>query len=146
MKKTELKQLIVETYKELIIEKSIINENLKLAKQNFLDKGLIPQEQFDEIVKLDPTPTKKYVYWLVRTVLKDKIKLGELGNTISEFDVFVKRNSLDKKDIMQYASYDELKKVIDHLNSSTSASSKEAESDYEVILDTPDLYVVSPRT
>ena len=143
MKKQELQTLIL----EVISETLLITENLKLAKQNFLEKGLISQKQFDAIVALDPSPSKKYTYWLVRTVLNEKIKeLSELQNAISEFDVFATRDRVEKKDIMTYKSFADLKKVVDKLNSMATASSREAESDFEVVVDTPTLWVASPHT
>jgi len=61
--------------------------NSKLAKQNFLKKGLISPEEFQKILEAVPNTTK-YVYWMCKQYSdkKQNIELSHLFNIITEFD------------------------------------------------------------
>jgi len=75
---------------EKYINKKIIlvEQSMKLAKQNFLKKGLISPEDFEQIVTVDPSRTKKYVYWMCKQYANksQNIDLSHLFNIITEFD------------------------------------------------------------
>jgi hypothetical protein len=146
-KKIEI-ALLKEKIERISGKKVTFKENRKLAKQNFLNKGLITQEEFDKLVEIDPTPQKKYVFWLAKQYKEEGKSFDVLKNIIEEFDVFVNKNKFKEKeaDINFYKTFDQLQKAVDHLNQIGGMSLKELENDYDIIVDNKDLYIVSPNT
>ena len=142
-------KILTERIEKLINKKVVLIENAKLAKQNYLDKGLISQEEYDNLVNIDPTSSKKYVLWLTKKYKEENISIDDLKNTIEEFDVFVRKNKLtrEKADINSYKTFNDLKNTVDNLNQTGEGMSlKELENDYDVIVNNEDLYIVSPKT
>ena len=139
---------VIRKLEELSNKKVMLIENRKLAKQLFLDKGLISQQQFDEIVNIDPSPQKKYVFWLVKNFLNEKTDLNDLKNTIEEFNTFVNKDKFKdrEKDINYYKTFNDLKAAVSKINQTGGASLKELENDYKVILNNENLYIASPQT
>lgn len=138
---------VISIIREEVKNYLLVRENIKMSKQNYLQTNKITLEDLDRIIAIDPTPQKKYVLWLTKRFVDENIKdLDLLRNTIEEFNVFVSHNRVEQKDIMQYKTFEELKKIVDNLNQSNTASSKELEKDYDVIVDKPELYIVKPNT
>jgi len=147
-KKIEI-ALLKEKIERISGKKVLFKENRKLAKQNFLNKGLITQEEFDRLVEIDPTSQKKYVFWMTKKYKEEGVNFDELKSTIEEFDVFVNKNKFKEKeaDISFYKTFDDLQKAVDRLNETGEGMSlKELENDYDVIIDNKDLYIVSPNS
>jgi len=123
-----------------------IAENIKLAKQLF-DQGKISKEDFESLLKADPTPQKKYSGWMVKMFIQDKVSIDNLRNTIEEFDTFLKKGKAKTKDINAFKSFKELRAEVEELNQSgEGVSAKELENDYEVIINNADLYIAVPHT
>lgn len=133
-------QLLEEAY-------DFIQEKLSVGK-SFVQQGSLSQEDFDQIVNADPTKQKKYVGWLASQWVKGQVSdPNVLRNTIEEFDVFANRGKVKNKDIYQYKTFNDLKSEVDRLNDSGEAiSSKDLESDFEVIRDDENLLIMSPHT
>jgi len=124
---------------------SLLLENMKQGKL-YVQQNKIEQSVLDEIVSIDPSKTKKYVGWLCKMYIQNNYQISSLKSYVEEFDVFVQKNKSDTKDIGVFKTIDEFKSYVDVLNNIGTASLKEAESDYDVILDNEDLYIVSPNT
>lgn len=126
---------------------SSIVENRQLTKA-LLQKGEISEELYKKIEDADPTPQKKYMFWMAKQLLSnDTLNIDMLRNTIEEFDLFVKRGRIrEKKDVNAYKTFDELKKVVDEINERGAKSNKEMERDFEIIEDTEDMYIVVPHS
>lgn len=123
-----------------------LNENKKQAKQ-YLDKGDIDKETFDELLKIDPSPTKKYVGWMAKQIVSAKLTPSDLKSYIEEYHVLHSKNKVKTKDINQFKSFGDLKKEVDKINQSgDNLSLKDLEEDYEVIVDNDDLYIAVPHT
>jgi hypothetical protein len=126
---------------------SIINEKLAYAKV-LLQQGKLTKEDFDNIVSIDKTPTKKYVGWMANQWSLNNINdIDTLRNTIEEFDSFCNKGKVKNKDIQSYKTFEDLKEIVDHLNQTGEGISvKDLESDYDVIRDDNNLLIMSPHT
>lgn len=124
-----------------------IVENRQLTK-NLLQKGEISEELYKKIEEADPTPQKKYMFWMAKQLLSnDSLNIDILRNTIEEFDLFVKRGRIrEKKDVNAYKTFEELKKVVDEINERGAKSNKELERDYEVVEDSEEMFIVVPHS
>ena len=52
-------------FKKTSKEQSVLTENKKQAKL-YVVQGKLSKEDFDTLVSIDPSPTKKYVGWMAR--------------------------------------------------------------------------------
>jgi len=141
MKKSELKKLI----KEEIINFLLI-ENKNQTKKIFLDKRKLTQEEFNELEDIDPTPQKKYMFWMAKEYIDNHISFDDLRKYITEYDVLLGKHKIEERDIYKIKSFDELKQIINDINQRGSASLKELENDFSVIRNDKNLYIVSPNT
>jgi hypothetical protein len=124
-----------------------IQEGTKLAKQ-YIMQGKLSEDDYNQIINIDPTPTHKYVDWMAKQWVSGSIKdYDTLRNTIEEFDSFLNKGKTTKKDIYQYKTFDELNVEVDRLNQTGEGLSvKDLESDYDVVVDSEDLLIMSPHT
>lgn len=124
-------------------------ESKKQAKI-YLDQGKITPEDFNRILGIDPSDTKKYVGWLSKIYISgEETDFDNLRNTIEEFDTFIKSGSIKKEqsDISGYKSFEQLKNVVDELNKSGSGiSAGRLEGDFDVLVDNENLRIVAPYT
>jgi len=111
---------------------SILKENRKQAKELVVQGKLSPTD-FEEIVRIDPSPTKKYTGWLARQWVNKTTSgiqsIDNLRNTIEEYDAFVTSGKAKTKDIFQFKSFADLKKEVDELNAIGSESKSELRDD-----------------
>lgn len=145
----KLKYILKQEIRESIGRESIIDENRKLAKQ-FVDQGKLSHGDFIKLTNIDPTNTKKYVGWLAKQWIANEngeFTFDQLRTTIEEFNAFLTRGKTKHKDIFQYSTFADLKLDVDYLNNSgEGVSVKNLESDYETIVDTNELLIMSPHT
>ena len=123
-----------------------LNENRKMAIKKYLDPELISKEDFDAIVAADPTTTKKYVLWMTKQFVENKVLLEDMRNKIEEFDLFSTRGRIQEKDINKYKTYNDLVELIDEINEKGARSNRELENDYDVEVDNEDLFIAIPHT
>jgi hypothetical protein len=133
--------------KLLLENKNYILENVKQAKM-YVDQGKLSKEELEELVKIDPTPTRKFVGWMAKQwINKTVTDIDDLRNTIEEFSTFLEKGKTKTKDINQFKSFSDLYKEVDELNKTgEGASVKDLESDYDTVLDNSDLLIMSPHT
>jgi hypothetical protein len=114
----------------------------------FVKQGKISQQELDDILNIDPTPSKKFTGWMAKQwFLKNVKDLDTLRNTIEEFNVFLERGKTKERDIYKYSNFKELQDDVDYLNkTSQNISIKDLEEDYEVVRDDQDLLVCVPHT
>ena len=125
---------------------NILQENKKQAKL-YVIQGKLSQEDFDKLVSIDSSPTKKYVGWMAKQwIAKTVTDIDELRNKVEEYDAFVKNGKAKTKDIYQFASFADLKKEVDELNAMGSESKSELRDDYEIIVDDDKLLIAVPHT
>lgn len=130
----------------------VINENKAQLKQ-LLASNKISQEEFNQILQNDTTPTKKYVGWIGRQYLKIKAENApfdwdELRNAVTEFIAMVNSGSITGEDsnIEKYPTYEALQKKVDAANQQAKAnpSKSQVEGEVQVYLDNKDALVVAP--
>lgn len=127
-------------------KKLTLQENVKTAKQ-FVVSGKLSEDDLKKIIKIDPTPTRKFVGWMSKVFIKEKPSIDALRNTVEEYNVFLEKGKAKTKDINQFKSFRELQSEVNELNDSgDTLSLKELENDYEVIMDNDDLLIMSPHT
>lgn len=116
----------------------------------YLDQGKLSQEDYNRLLSIDPSPTKKYVGWLAKIFLsKEETDIDNLRNTIEEFDAFVQRGGIKKEqaDISSYKSFAQLREIVDRLNQTGEGiSTGQLEGDFDVVVDNEDLRIVVPYT
>ena len=127
--------------------KTYIKENVKQAKQ-YVSSGKLSQDELKKLIEIDPSKTRKYVGWMAKQwVQKNVTDIDELRNTVEEYNTFLEKGKAKTKDIYQLKTFDLLKKEIDEINQSGEGISvKDLESDYDIVMDTPELYIASPHT
>jgi hypothetical protein len=136
------------TYTKLLTEnKTHILENVKQAKM-YVDQGKLSKEELEELVQIDPTPTRKFVGWMAKQwINKTVTDIDDLRNTIEEFNTFLEKGKTKTKDINQFKSFSDLYNEVDELNKTGEGISvKDLESDYDTVLDNSDLLIMSPHT
>jgi len=128
---------------------SILKENRKQAKELVVQGKLSPTD-FEEIVRIDPSPTKKYTGWLARQWVNKTTSgiqsIDNLRNTIEEYDAFVTSGKAKTKDIFQFKSFADLKKEVDELNAIGSESKSELRDDYEIVTDDDKVLIAVPHS
>jgi len=126
--------------------KVAIIENVKQAKQ-YLQTGKLSEDDLKTLIEIDPTPTRKYVGWMAKIWITEHPDLDDLRNTIKEFNTFLEKGKTKTKDIYQVKSFKDLQSEVEYLNNTGEGKSvKELESDYDTVVDTADLLVISPHT
>jgi hypothetical protein len=130
------------------IKRSNINsilENRKQAKQ-YVAAGKLSQGDFDNLVRIDPTDTKKYVGYMAKIYINQEVPMSELESYIPEYHVFVKNNKTEHKDINVFKSFDDLKRHVDHLNNiGANVSVKDLEKEYDTIVNNNRILMLSPK-
>lgn len=122
-------------------------ESVKQAKQ-YISQGVLSQDEGNAIIQADPTPQKKFAGWMAKQWISKTVNnLDELRNTVEEYNVFLNKGKAKTNDIYKFKTFNDLKQEVDYLNETgEGSSSKDLESDYEVIRDDEDLLVIVPHT
>jgi hypothetical protein len=133
--------------KLLLENKKYILENVKQAK-TYVSQGKLTVDDLKKLIELDPTPTRKFVGWMAKQwIAKNITDLDDLGNVVEQYNTFLDKGKARTKDINQFKSFADLSNEVNSINQSGEGkSSKDLESDYDTVLDNPDLLVMSPHT
>jgi hypothetical protein len=126
--------------------KPLVLENVKQAKQ-YVEQGKLSQEDFETLVKIDPSKQKKYVGWMAKIWIKDKPDIDDLRNKIEEFNTLLEKGKTKTKDINNFKSFSDLENEVEEINKrGEGISVKELENDYETIIDNSDILIMCPHT
>jgi hypothetical protein len=126
--------------------KPLVLENVKQAKQ-YVEQGKLSQEDFETLVKIDPSKQKKYVGWMAKIWIKDKPDIDDLRNKIEEFNTLLEKGKTKTKDINSFKSFSDLENEVEEINKrGEGISVKELENDYETIIDNSDILIMCPHT
>ena len=130
---------------------SVLQENRKQAKE-LVVQGKLSPEDFELLVSIDPSSTKKYTGWMAKQWINEPSlgsgieSIHKLRNTIEEYDVFVTNGKAKTKDIFQFKSFADLKKEVDELNAMGSESKSELRDDYEIVTDDDKVLIAVPHS
>ena len=137
--------IIIEN-KLLRSNRSAILENTKQAKQ-YVQQGKLTPEELKTFIELDPSPTRKYVGWMAKQFINGEADVDGLSSYVKQFDTLAGKNKTQTQDIYQLKSFKDLKSEVDDINASGGdKSTKDLESDFDVVIDNSDLYIASPHT
>ncbi len=135
-------------FKKTSKEQSVLTENKKQAKL-YVVQGKLSKEDFDTLVSIDPSPTKKYVGWMAKQWIEPtrSFSIDDLRNNIEEYNSFAVRDRVKTKDINQFKSFADLAKEVHELNQmGAGVSDRELEEDYETVVDNDKLLICVPHT
>jgi len=149
MKNKSINNLMFEGYRA-----NLVFLESKQELKGMLAKGTITQDEFNQILSSDNSPSKKYVGWIGRQYLRTKepnapFDWDSLRNAATEFIALVNNNRIQGEDsnIQKYSNYEALQKKVDEVNQQAAEAGptrKQAEQDMEVDFDNKDALVVSP--
>lgn len=132
-----------------LIYKFILQENRKQAKELVIQGKLSPSD-FETIVKIDPSTTKKYTGWMAKQWINKDINgiksIDDLRNVIEKYDVFTKSGKTSVSDIYQFKTFKDLESEIDKINKSGPESKSELRDDYEIVRDDDKLLIAVPHS
>jgi len=143
MVKTKDQTLLEAAYQATLL----IIENKKQAQQ-LVDQGKLSREDFDRIVAIDQTPTKKFTGWLAKQwSLGQVTNPDEAKSVLDTFNKLASTKKIKQTDIQQYKTFQDLKAEIDKAeNIGAGISNKQMQGSFEVIRDDEDLLIISPYT
>jgi len=87
-------------------------EGVASVRRNYLDTKKITPEQFEEIKQVDPSPNKKYMDWVAKIAVDNDVSIASLKNLIDGFHEASEKGKIDKADIYQYKTIEELKNAV----------------------------------
>jgi hypothetical protein len=136
------------------------------AKRAYLDRGILNKDVFERFLNEDPTPQKKYIFYMIKEYLRQSDDAGnkvsdlsmndlDMGilspifSYVTEYNALLNRVPQDKKDIYKL-SFDELVDIVDELNKSEgdgdrNSLRKKARENSDMLLNNVDgISVVAP--
>jgi hypothetical protein len=137
-----------------------LRESVKTARELYLDTKKISPTPFNRLITLDPTIEQsdegkpiggKYIEWMVRTYIKNHMHYGDISKfgTLKDFDGLCNKNKIEKKDINQYQTveqvYDEVKKHED-IKSQGEIEREIKHEGAEVVFENDVVLVIKPKT
>lgn len=131
----------------LIFEAYLLSETRKEVK-GYINTGKLDPEVGKKIIDLDPHPKKTYSGWMARQYMAGNVQdFNQLSSIMQEFHVLLQRRRTAKTNLGEYKTFQELVEDVNRINNTGEGLSRsELENDFEVLVDTPDILVVSPNT
>lgn len=125
-----------------------LNESLSSARKRFLEKGYITQSDFDLLVTIDTTPTKKYLDKLCEWFI-DGAKPEELTEAISHYENLLLRKVKEiHKDINYYDTFKDFTNELSLYSVAVPKSKikKNITGSVEYLIDNEYIQIVVPKT
>jgi len=144
-----------DAYKAAKREGGYFGESLQEdLKKEFVDEGGIPSEDFEKLVRGDPSRSKKYTRWMLLRLKENPGRVPHILDVVRLFDEMLVRNKLrgEERDIYRYGSLEEVENLISKFSNvpPTLAKVRKAhqrpEVDYRIIKDTPRYQMYEPLT
>jgi hypothetical protein len=134
-----------------ILERVVtIKEGKKEVKQKYVDTGKLPEDIFIKFIEGDPTgPKGKYLDWMAKTYVANPERADHMLDVIKMFHRLALRKRIDKSDVYQYRTLEELEKAAieaDKTMSKTQAKKKTKEESSTVVMDNDRVLIVVPET
>lgn len=111
----------------------------------YVKRGLINQLDFDFLAELDPSPTQKYLPFIIKSYLAES-DLDLLRSRISEYDTLLQHSRLDRRDINSFKTLKQLDQYVQKYNNirSTGEIKREIKKQAITVLDNDNLFIVIP--
>ena len=130
-----------------------LEEGVASARKKYVDEeggdGKITPDEFKRFIEADPSPTKKYVEWMIKMHITQGFRRDEIQREIEHFDNAVKKGLIQKADINQYRGLDDVQQTLEQIEGKQTKSEirkfekgKGAEKVYE----DENVLIVSPTT
>ena len=123
----------------------VLLESIKLAKELYFDE--IRAEDFNKLIEIDPSKTKKYLNWICKEYLKGR-ELNRLKDVIYQFDLKVNKGLIKNKDIYYYKNIEELEDIIEKSPDKSKVDIKKQikKTEVNIVLDNDYYFIVEPLT
>ena len=128
----------------------LLENNISTAVKQFVDTDMIDKFELNAIIRIDPSPTKKYVYRIANWYVNDYgIHFGNVEEYINMFEDYTKRGIIKPpyNDIGRYKTFDDLTNFIDGLEntkSNTEIENAVKRGEVEEIYENDDWIVIQP--
>jgi len=83
-----------------------VNESMGQAKQQYVKTGKIPIETVKKLSEIDPSASNKYLPWICKMYLNDRVNIHRLSELLSNFD-----DKLNKGIIPSNTNINKFKKI-----------------------------------
>lgn len=129
---------------------NLVCEGMKQTKQKYVDTGKLPEEIFKMFVEGDPTMQKgKYLDWMAKTYVANPERPEHMVDVVRMFHRMAMRKRIDKSDIYQYRTLDELEQAaiaVEKTLSKTAVKKKVKEEGATTVLENDRMKIVVPDT
>lgn len=125
-------------------------EGMKQVRQKYVDTGKLPEDIFKKFVEGDPTMQKgKYLDWMAKTYVANPERPEHMVDVVRMFHRMALRKRIDKSDIYQYGTLEELEQAAiaaEKTLSKTAAKKKIKTEGATTVLETERVKIVVPET
>jgi hypothetical protein len=131
------------------INERIVVEGMRQAKDLYVKTRKMSPRALERLAALDPTEQKKYIEWMARIWVKEKMRKDDLEKfaAVAQFHEMAEKNIITQKDINQYptieALYDEVKKH--EGEKSKSEEEREIKGNVDKVFDNDKVLIVLPK-
>lgn len=137
-------------FDEIFKKIDFLYEGRKQVKSKYVDSGELPEEIFKMFVEGDPTgPKGKYLDWMAKTYVATPERPEHMVDVIRMFHRMAMRKRIDKSDIYQYRTMDELESAAiaaEKTQSKTEIKKKIKGEGATTVMDTDRVKIIVPDT
>lgn len=135
-------------FEKLLENMMRIAEGASALKKEFLDSGKVKKGEWNRLYVADPSPTKKYLGWMLRQYTKKKAQIVDLERVIPLYYEAVEKDKIPAKDIDTYKSVEAVDDMLNKISDVETGSEKEmhAKEGAEDIQRDSNFTVVMPYT
>ncbi len=100
-----------------------LTEGVKDLHKQWVDSGIIDSATFDTLQAIDPTPTKKYLGWMLKQMDREpKYDMQFLANLIGQFHTYTEKGKIENKDIYTYKTLEDVMAAVKEADKKRSRS------------------------
>lgn len=137
-------------FEQLFNQINDVFEGASQVKKRFVDSGQLPEDIFQKFVEGDPTRERgKYLDWMAKTYVATPERPDHMVDMIRAFHSFVQRKKIEKTDIHQYKSVEELETALNAAEKKKSKSEirkKIKDEGAKVVMETDRVKIIVPET
>ena len=127
-----------------------LEEGIATSRKRWVDStDSVSMDVFNSFVKADPSPTKKYLDWMLEQHVNQKESLESISGKVASFDKAISRNLIQNKDIYKYETLKDLEKALQDIEgkkTKTEIRKEEKIEGAEKIYEDENVLIVSPKT
>jgi len=101
-----------------MVKEEVIEEGEVSARKKYVETGKVPEDVFNKLLEIDPTPQKKYIEWMCKIYSQEKPEINEFEKVIPKFDKLVNKGVLpvDARNIQLYKSLKEVSRKVEEFD------------------------------